>query len=134
VDEPPESFSKIAHGHFFYTPSRQGLGETHLQELTDLLARFREAGRTEILAWLDRFTRLNTYEISIPVLKDPEMAPPGKTGVIISLLAEYDLFRKIEEAGWSLMYDSFLLQKTFIGYEIRRSGNYRRAFTRGRHS
>jgi phytoene dehydrogenase-like protein len=100
VDEPPESFSKIAHGHFFYTPSRQGLGETHLQELTDLLARFREAGRAEILAWLDRFTRLNTFEISIPALKDPTMAPPGKTGVIISLLAEYDLFKKIEEAGW----------------------------------
>jgi len=100
VDEPPESFSKIAHGHFFYTPSRQGLGETHRQELDDLLTRFSEFSREEILSWLDRFTRLNTYEISIPVLKDPGMAPPGKTGVIISLLAEYDLFKKIDEAGW----------------------------------
>jgi len=100
VDEPPESFAKIAHGHFFYTPSRQGLGETHRQELDELLVRFREASREEILSWLDRFTRLNTYEISIPALKDPNMAPPGKTGVIISLLAEYDLFKKVEEAGW----------------------------------
>ncbi|MDF1560888.1 MAG: NAD(P)/FAD-dependent oxidoreductase [Bacteroidales bacterium] len=100
VDEPPESFAKIAHGHFFYTPSRQGLGETHRQELDELLARLREASRVEILSWLDRFTRLNTYEISIPALKDPNMAPPGKTGVIISLLAEYDLFKKVEEAGW----------------------------------
>lgn len=100
VDEPPESFSKIAHGHFFYTPSRQGLGETHRQELSDLLDRFSEVSREEILSWLDRFTRLNTYEISIPALKDPGMAPSGKTGVIISLLAEYELFRKIKEAGW----------------------------------
>jgi len=100
VDEPPESFGKIAHGHFFYTPSRQGMGETHRKELDELLARFSEVNREEIHLWLDRFTRLNTYEISIPALKDPNMAPPGKTGVIISLLAEYDLFKKVEEAGW----------------------------------
>jgi hypothetical protein len=28
------------------------------------------------------------------------LAPPGKTGLIISFLAEYDLFSKIKEAGW----------------------------------
>jgi phytoene dehydrogenase-like protein len=28
------------------------------------------------------------------------MAPPGKTGLIISILAEYDLFRLVREAGW----------------------------------
>jgi len=33
VDEPPESFRKIAKGHFFYTPSKLGLGETHRGEL-----------------------------------------------------------------------------------------------------
>jgi phytoene dehydrogenase-like protein len=49
---------------------------------------------------MDRFTRLNTYEISIPALKDASLVPPGKTGVIISLLASYDLFREIKEAGW----------------------------------
>lgn len=100
VDEPLESFSKIAHGHFFYTPSPQGLGETHRSELDQLLNRFAEAGKEEVLAWLDRYTDLNTYEISIPGLKDPALVPPGKTGVIISLLAEYDLFKKVEEAGW----------------------------------
>jgi phytoene dehydrogenase-like protein len=100
VDEPLESFSKIGHGHFFYTPSPQGLGETHRSDLDDLLNRFAEAGKEEVLAWLDRFTALNTYEISIPGLKDPALVPPGKTGVIISLLAEYDLFKKVEEAGW----------------------------------
>jgi phytoene dehydrogenase-like protein len=100
VDEPLESFGKIAHGHFFYTPSRQGLGETHRQELNDLLNNFTEVNKEEILTWLDRFTSLNTYEISIPGLKDDGLVPPGKTGVIISLLAEYDLFKQIQEAGW----------------------------------
>lgn len=100
VDEPLESFAKIAHGHFFYTPSRQGLGETHRKELSDLLKKFPHVSKQQVLSWLDKFISLNTFEISVPGLKDPEMAPPGKTGLIISFLAEYDLFKKIKEAGW----------------------------------
>jgi phytoene dehydrogenase-like protein len=104
VDEPLESFRKISHGHFFYTPSKRGLGKTHWTELKNLLAHFEKNKKEEILSWLDKFTQLNTYEISIPGLKDPACAPAGKTGLIVSLLAEYDLFRKVQEAGW---YDEF---------------------------
>ena len=100
VDEPPDSFGKIANGHFFYTPSKLGLGETHREGLNYLLANFEKVEKEQIMTWMDKFTRLNTYEISIPVLKDPELAPPGKTGIIISFLAEYDLFNKIQNAGW----------------------------------
>lgn len=100
VDEPLESFKQIANGHFFYTPSKIGLGETHRKELDDLLRNFEHITKDEVLAWLGKFTRLNTYEISIPGLKDPGLVPPGKTGIIISLLAEYDLFKKIDQAGW----------------------------------
>ncbi|MBK7711763.1 MAG: NAD(P)/FAD-dependent oxidoreductase [Bacteroidales bacterium] len=100
VDEPLESFRKIANGHFFYTPSRIGLGETHRGELNYLLANFEKIEKNQILAWLDKFTGLNTYEISIPGLKDPELVPQGKTGIIISFLAEYDLFNLIQKAGW----------------------------------
>jgi phytoene dehydrogenase-like protein len=100
VDEPLESFRKIANGHFFYTPSKIGLGETHRGELNYLLANFEKFGKDQILTWLDKFTGLNTYEISIPGLKDPELVPQGKTGIIISFLAEYDLFNLIQKAGW----------------------------------
>ncbi len=100
VDEPPESFRKIANGHFFYTPSKIGLGETHKKELNYLLTNFEIIGKEQILIWLDKFTGLNTYEISIPGLKDPDLAPQGKTGIIISFLAEYDLFTLIQRAGW----------------------------------
>ncbi len=100
VDEPLESFGKIANGHFFYTPSRKGLGETHRQQLRILLRDFATLGKGEILAWLDKFLCLNTYEISIPGLKDKALAPPGKTGMIISFLAEHELFKKVQEAGW----------------------------------
>ena len=54
---------------------------------------------------MDKFTRLNTYEISVPGLKDPELVPLGKTGIIISFLAEYELFNHIQKAGW---YDEFI--------------------------
>jgi phytoene dehydrogenase-like protein len=100
VDEPLDTFKKIAHGHFFYTPSKLGLGETHRGELDYLLSNFERIEKKQILTWLDKFTRLNTYEIAIPGLKDPELVPPGKTGIIISLLAEYDLFKKVQTAGW----------------------------------
>ena len=100
VDEPLESFRKIANGHFFYTPSILGLGETHREELDVLLSNFETVGKEQVLTWMDKFTKLNTYEISIPGLKDPELVPPGKTGITISFLAEYDLFNRIQKEGW----------------------------------
>ncbi|MDM7919756.1 MAG: NAD(P)/FAD-dependent oxidoreductase [Methanosarcina sp.] len=100
VDEPPESFGKIAHGHFFYSPSRKGLGEIRWAGLDRLLSTPGGPDRSDILEWLDKFLSLNTYEISIPALKDPSMAPEGKTGLIISFLADYELFKMISEAGW----------------------------------
>ena len=100
VDEPLESFAKIANGHFFYTPSREGLGETHRKDLYDLLSNFSDTSKEQVLYWLDKFISLNTFEISIPGLKDRELVPPGKTGMIISFLADYELFKKIQEAGW----------------------------------
>ena len=100
VDEPPESFRKIANGHFFYSPSRKGLGEIRWSGLDRILCMPAGTERTRIFSWLDDFIALNTYEISIPALKDPDMAPEGKTGLIISFLSDYDLFKMIAEAGW----------------------------------
>jgi len=104
VDEPPKTFRDIAHGHLFYTPSRQGLGETHRSELEAMLQEWRSTSRADVLRWLERFCRLNSYEISIPVLKDPTAAPPGKTGLIVSTLFEYDLVKKVCDDGW---YEEF---------------------------
>jgi len=101
VDEPPETFRRISHGHFFYTPSRHGLGDIHTAELRRMLKNWEQTDRKDVLAWLDRFTALNTYEISIPVFKEPKAAPPGKTGLIISTLFEYDLVKRVEGDGWS---------------------------------
>ena len=100
VDLPVEKFREIANGHFFYSPSQKGLGAIRWSELNKMLDSSDGTDRKRILLWLDKFIALNTYEISVPAMKDPDMAPPGKTGLIISLLADYDLFKMIADAGW----------------------------------
>ncbi len=100
IDEPLDVFGKIANGHFFYTPSRKGLGKIHREELSQLLRNFEHITWQQVMDWLDRFISLNTFEISIPGLKDKDLAPPGKTGMIISFLADYELFKKVQDAGW----------------------------------
>jgi phytoene dehydrogenase-like protein len=100
VNEPIETFRKIANGHFFYSPSKVGLGETHRKELGYLLSNIDKIEKEQILIWLDKFITLNTYEISVPGIKDAALAPPGKTGLMISFLAEYDFFKAIQKAGW----------------------------------
>jgi phytoene dehydrogenase-like protein len=107
VDEPIESFKRIANGHFFYSPSRKGLGETKWSEVNTILSAPGKPDRSQILSWLDKFLTLNTYEISVPALKDPDLAPEGKTGLIVSILADYDLFKMIAEAGW---YEEFITE------------------------
>lgn len=106
VNHPPREFAKIANGHIFYTPSSQGLGETHLSELKRLLGKGKAASKEEIESWVATYCGLTTYEISIPSLRDESLSPEGKTGLIVSFLMEYDLVRLVNERGW---YDDFKL-------------------------
>ncbi len=99
VDEPVETFKKISYGHFFYTPSRKGLNDLHRKKLSDILSNFYSYSKEEIFNWLKDFLRYNTFEISIPAIRDIELAPNGKTGLIVSFMAEYNLFKKIKDAG-----------------------------------
>lgn len=94
---PPEYFANIASGHFFYTPSRAG--QSQAGEIPAAAA-----GREEIERWLQEFLALTTYEISIPVLRDATLAPPGKSGLVISVLFDYGLTKRIEQMGW---YEEF---------------------------
>lgn len=100
IDEPVDTFRKISNGHFFYTPSRKGLGELHASTLRSMVDRFETTSREAILSWLDEYCKLTTYEISIPACRDPTLAPAGKTGMVISVLFDYDLMAKVKDAGW----------------------------------
>lgn len=104
VDLPLTYFSNIAQGHFFYTPSKKGLGELHRSGLRSLLDNWDKTGKDEVYKWLSTFLKQNTFEISIPGLKDPDLVPEGKTGVIVSFLVEHELFSKLQERGW---YEDF---------------------------
>lgn len=104
VDLPPEYFHEKASGHVFYTPNRQGLGTIHTAELQALLQRWDTVQKEDLYLWLERFCQYNTFEISIPVLRDPDAAPPGKTGIIISTLFDYNLTGRIRAKGW---YEEF---------------------------
>ncbi len=96
VDLAPEYFVKKTSAHFFYTPHITGQTQAGAVPLGKT--------RSEIEAWLKKFYKLTTYEISIPVLRDSGMAPKGKTGLIISLLFDFQLTKSIQEQGW---YDEF---------------------------
>ncbi len=108
VNVPLEEFRKIANGHFFYTPSKLGLGEVHGKDLYRLLSNWKACCKEDVYSWMEKYIQLNTFEISIPGLKYPELAPEGKTGMIISFLAEYDLFKKISETDWKDEFKSKL--------------------------
>jgi phytoene dehydrogenase-like protein len=109
VDLDPSYFSEIASAHFFYTPRRTGLSGADLRELAPAStaegAFTRDKAR--ILDWTRRWFDLNTFEISIPVLRDPALAPAGKTGLIVSTLMEHALHRHIREMGWHEEYQRF---------------------------
>lgn len=100
VDLNLSYFGNIANGHFFYTPSKTGLGEIHRSELETILNHWEKIEKNEISDWFDRFLKNNTFEISIPGLKDASLVPENKTGMIVSFIIEYEMFKKLEESGW----------------------------------
>ncbi|MEJ5274029.1 MAG: NAD(P)/FAD-dependent oxidoreductase, partial [Spirochaetota bacterium] len=104
VDEPGSTFSKITSGHLFYTPSKDGLGQTHRKILKEILENWKNLDKEEnkkiVFNWLNDFISLNTFEVSIPNLRNPKLAPDGKTGVIISFLSDFELFERIKKEGW----------------------------------
>ena len=104
ADRPPSWFRERSGEHMFYTPSRQGLGNTNRKDLQKLIDNFDQTPREEVEEWLDRFLQLNTFEVSIPALRDPSLAPEGQTGIMISCLFDYRLTEKVQQAGW---YDEF---------------------------
>ncbi len=105
INMPLSYFKTISKGHFFYTPRKKGLGNIHRKELENLLINFNHTDRNKIEAWLDRMLEYNTFEISIPGLRDGKLSPQGKTGMIVSFLTGYEIFKKVKEAGW---YDEFV--------------------------
>lgn len=99
VDEPPEFFSRIARGHFIYTPRKEGLGGLHRGRLEAIKAGFGSAGVGELRDWVVGLCEYSSYEISVPALRDPSLAPEGRTGLCVSLLCDGEFWELARARG-----------------------------------
>lgn len=111
-------FANICTGHSFYTPSKKGLSSISKAPVKKLLSQNEidqddKALQAELFSYLKAYCDLNTLEISIPSLHDPDLAPEGKTGLIVSFLYDYSLAKKIDELGWTAEIKT-LLEQRFI--------------------
>lgn len=89
LDRDPSDLNGLA-PHTFYSASAEGV--------TALLKGHHGYSKD----WeerLERFLKLTTYEISCPVLRDPSLAPPGKTGLVVSTIMDHKLVADLEERG-----------------------------------
>ncbi len=100
VNRPTSYFKEISGEHMFYTPSKVGLGEISTTVKQTLLDNFDTLSKKELMQWAKTFCNLNTYEVSIPALRDSALAPDNQTGIMISCLFDYEVAKKVEEKGW----------------------------------
>lgn len=100
VNRPPTYFRDNGGEHLFFTPDKQGLGETDQGDRHELINNFESKSKKEVFDWLERYLELNTFEISVPVLRDSSLAPEGQSGLMVSCLFDFDLIQKVESAGW----------------------------------
>ncbi len=100
ADRPPSYFQEKGGEHLFYTPSRKGLGDINLTKRQRLIEDFDKKSKDEIIDWVEKFIELNTFEVSIPALRDASLAPEKQTGIMISCLFDYRVVEKVEKAGW----------------------------------
>jgi phytoene dehydrogenase-like protein len=117
VDENKEYFANICTGHFFYTPNKTGLSALSKDVIEQFINQQEiqtdnTALKTKVKQYLSEYFRLNTFEIAIPVLRDGDLSPAGKVGVVVSLLFDYRLAKKIDEFGWTEEMRDFLEQLT----------------------
>ena len=95
TDLDPDYFHKIHSGHFFYTPVLDGKHSKTYPLSKD---------QDTLFKTLKNLYDLETYEISIPSLRDPSLSPEGKTGLIVSILCPYDLIKHVKDCGF---YEDF---------------------------
>lgn len=98
INKDKSFFAKNASAHCFFTPRKEGLS----------IVKYGSDDKESIKAYLKEFVKYNTFEISIPALRDPALVPDGQAGLEVSLLFEYDLMKKIADQGWKDEFTAYM--------------------------
>lgn len=113
LDLNHETFMNIFGCHAFYTPTTFGLKS---------MIPWQEAKDLDL--WVKDYLHLTTYEISIPVLRNPSLAPDNQTGMIISTLFDYDLTNhyalngKIDHLKTLMTNEILNVLKTYLNMDL----------------
>ena len=99
VDLDPSYFNDRSSEHFFYTSQSKGLNHLKLPKTETM---------DELIPTLNEYLNLNTYEISIPVLRDATLAPKNQTGLILSILLDYEIVSHIEKKNYYAVFKSYV--------------------------
>jgi len=95
LDMDSEFFRERSGPHLFYTPNTNGLFP-----FPNPIQTSPSAPKDVIMQWINDYFKHTTYEISCPALRDPSLAPPNKTGLIVSCLIDYDVAKIADLKGW----------------------------------
>ncbi len=98
VKDKGRLIAKKAGMHTFYTPIKDGLSKHPLTLIKEGLSF--TTNKQKVLNWVARFYELNTFEVSVPVLRDETLAPKDESGLIVSTLMDYSLVKFIQDQGW----------------------------------
>lgn len=96
--EEPQRYAQKPGPHSFVTFKKEGLSELKLSQIQDSKGNFID-DIDQIFAWVHQIMVNNTYEISIPSLRDASLSPAHETGLIISTLFDYRLMKHIADVG-----------------------------------
>jgi phytoene dehydrogenase-like protein len=98
VSQEPQSFATSSGPHAFYTPELQGISSVSLNEVRDADGQWtNDADR--LWTYLEKLMEANTFEISIPSLRDATLSAQGQTALILSTLFDYGLCEHIAKLG-----------------------------------
>ena len=107
VDLDKEYFRERTSGHLFYTPKR--IGQSKIFRKLNSISKATE--KNEIFNWMSEYLEYTTYEIAIPSLRNEALAPKGKTGLVVSVLMDYDFIKNIKTLGFYEEFKNFAEEK-----------------------
>lgn len=102
TDLEPSFFSAKNGPHAFYTPKLDGISSVSIETIKEDGTFIRDKQR--LFEYIKSNLDINTFEISIPSLRDSSLSPSGKSTLIVSTLFDYALCEHLIECGY---YDEF---------------------------